>query len=131
MTTYSHSGHPIFTTAAWDALGNMGLHRNSYIAGWMVSHDLAVEAYETCNDFCPLSFDEWRTLVSAVHSGMPVWVTTQQDNGKHSRRMSIVKQILFLGDGYGVSVRSWGFATTLSLAHIVHVEAPEAEYNID
>lgn len=125
-----------FTDTAWSSLGSRGLTRETAPRGWERLHDLTVEAHETTRDYCHLTFEDWRALVSAAATGLPVYITHEHRNvpgegtTERTTRAYVVDTITGLSPGVydNLRTRAWGFSVPMSLSELVSVTVPEATY---
>lgn len=143
MTTTIADRKPL-TTFAWSDLPPTGLTRTTareLRLAWPHLSDLEHEAAEKTSDFCTLTIDAWRALVSAAANGLPVEITHRNRSRNAygpttittTKRTYIVEQIMSLGAGTtsNLYVRSWGFAFPLALGDLVDVVVPEQTFDTE
>lgn len=131
MTTTEREPAKLGTTS-WADLGGRGIDpRRPLAGGWLAQHDLAVEAFDTTRAYCPgLTFENFRALVSAAASGLPIELVWRNRAGEVTRSFVVIRQWVTLAHcTANLHVKRWGFSHPIALHELVSVEVPEASYD--
>jgi hypothetical protein len=122
-----------FTEMTWAKLG-APLSKRNRLSAWTELHDLAVEAYESTRESCALTFEDWRSLVSAANAGLPIILTHEHrlngtDQVERTTRTYVVESLEPRLGVYGaVRAHTWGFTINLALSDLLGVTVPEPSY---
>ncbi|QJD50341.1 hypothetical protein I5H01_gp066 [Mycobacterium phage MarkPhew] len=97
-------------------------------SGWEAQSTLAREAAEAAGQ---LDVAAWRTLLSAIKSGLPVVLVNRERDGRRCKMTVVVTWAVVHPEcpaGNRIRVSYWGFGHDMHLADIESVATPDVEY---
>lgn len=95
-------------------------------AGWQAQHALSAEVAAAADG--DLDARSWGTLLSAIRSGLPVVLVTNERHGHRERKTVIVQYAHVAAHSTYLRVSYWGFTHNLYVSDIESVSTPDMEF---